>query len=84
MNYGAVAAGENGIFEDSVSGANVLDTIMNLRDTMQAGNPAGETDLVATQTALNHTIGHLVETGVDHTAIVTRLMMRDFAFFFQH
>jgi flagellar hook-associated protein 3 FlgL len=64
VQYGLLADGEGGLFRDSISGSDVFQTMIDLRDTLGAGAPPGDALLADVNVAMNHSIGRLVETGV--------------------
>jgi flagellar hook-associated protein 3 FlgL len=62
--YGAAAAGDHGLFVDSVSGTHLFQALVNLRDELRAGNMPSPTAKQDIEAGRNHAIAQLVEVGV--------------------
>ena len=65
FNYGATAGGPEGVFVDSTSGIDIIQSMVDLRDQLQSGQAATPTDLTNMSASLDHLTSRLVESGVD-------------------
>jgi len=83
LRYGATAGGPQGVFVDSASGIDVIQSMLDLRDQLLSGQAATPTDLTNMSASLDQLTSRLVESGVDMNrleGLETQQTKRDLSF----
>lgn len=63
--YGATAAGDGGVFLDTVSGNDLFQSVLHVRDTLAAGNVLSDAGKQDVEAGRDHAIARLVGIGID-------------------
>ena len=63
IDYGEVANGPDGLFENGTN-VDLFQNLINMRDSLILGDVPDQVDMSALETNLDHTIGHLTQSGV--------------------
>ncbi|MCM8529572.1 MAG: hypothetical protein NE330_00300 [Lentisphaeraceae bacterium] len=64
INYGEVANGDDGLFEAGSGTVDLFQNLINMRDDLLLGDVPDTVDMSGLETNLDHTIGHLTQSGV--------------------
>lgn len=64
MRHGATATGPNGVFADSATGRDLLQNVIDMRDSLRSGTAIGDTSLDELSGSVDAVTGALAQTGL--------------------